>query len=81
MFRKLNKKGVIPAFAYVMMGVGTALFTVVPIGLKYAKSPDAFSSFRAKKAVQICVDKGQSNCADMVAGMSKEEVFDYIQDK
>jgi len=42
--------------------------------------PGTRATFQAKKAVKMCAENGGYQCEEMVDGMSKEAILDYIKD-
>jgi hypothetical protein len=78
--RKLNKKGIAAIeFGILVMAIAGVSFTTASLSMK---NPNAFSSFRAKKAMEYCQTEGGSAdaCKETVSGMSKEQVLAYVQD-
>lgn len=78
--KKLNNKGVGGIeFCVLVFALSSAGIT----GMALTKNnPEAFASFRAKKAISYCQSEGGSadSCKTTVAGMSKPEVLAYIKD-
>lgn len=72
------KKGIAILEGMLLFVGVTAVFALASDTMR---SPDRFSSFRAKKAVEVCQGKGESNCSELIKNMSTGEIFEYIQDK
>lgn len=75
-----NKRGIgMMETMIVMMVVSAVTFGTASAAMK---NPNAFSSFKARKALKYCGDEGGAAdaCKDQIAGMTKVQIDAYVRD-
>ena len=80
----MNNKGIVPLDILFTGGVGSAagsgFLLVAILAMLVAFNPSSTTPFRENKAIEICEFNGGTDCKQIVDLMTKDEIFDYIQD-
>lgn len=60
--------------------VSSNVIAVSSVLTAYSQMPHVKDNFRRTKAVKMCEEEGEEQCAEMVESWSDEDVLDYIRD-